>query len=73
MRRRRALAEFSDNKVVAVPGVAEQVVKTTFTGVLTELMPGDFFAFMLWRVADADTYANRAQVLTLEFDGYFWE
>lgn len=68
-----SLTEAVDTQVVAAPGVVNQVMKTTFTGILPQARPGDFFAFSLWREAASDTFTGSAVVLSLEFNGFFWK
>lgn len=54
-------------------GVANKVQETEFDFRIPDAVPGDSFAFSLWRMGGTDTNPDDAGVLTIEWRGYFWK
>jgi hypothetical protein len=68
-----ALTETSVTEDVAGIAVAETVIETEFAFSIPDLVPGDFFAFTIWRLGSTDTNPDDAGVLALQWEGTFWQ
>jgi len=61
---------------VAPSGTANTVYKTTFDADISDLVPGDEIAFMLWRNGSgggSDSNSNAAIALSLAWEAYFYD
>lgn len=68
-----ALTETLNSQSIAGVAVAETVIETDFEVNIPNLVPGDFFAFTLWRKGSTDANGDAAGVLAMQWEGSFWQ
>lgn len=68
-----ALTEVLVTQTPTTSGTAEEVFETEFEFNIPDVLPGDFFAFTLWRLGSTDTNTDTAGVLAMQWEGTFWQ
>jgi hypothetical protein len=67
-----ALPEFTNQQTPAGPGTIDQVVTTVFNVKSPDTVPGNSYAFMLWRRGSTDQHTGAVDLISLQLEGTFF-